>query len=51
VGRVLPVTYWAPGDLAAARGGAALPAAHLSAVGRGRGRAMGGEPLLAALLR
>ena len=32
MGRVLPVAYWATGDVAASGGGAALPAAHLSAV-------------------
>lgn len=50
MGRVLPVAYGTPGDVAASGGGAALPAAHLSAVGRGRGRAVGGEPVLPAFL-
>ena len=44
MGRVLPVAYGPTGNIAAPGGGAALPAAHLSAVGRGRGRALGGEP-------
>lgn len=50
MGRFLPVAYGAPGDIAAAGGGVALPSAHLSAVGRGRGRAVGGEPVLPAFL-
>ena len=44
MGRVLPVTYGPTGEIAAAGGGAALPAAQLSAVGRGCGRAVGGLP-------
>ena len=51
VGRVLPLAYGTPGDVAAVGGGSALSAAHLPVVGRGRGRPLGGEPLLSAFLR
>ena len=51
MGRVLSLAYGTPGDVAAASGMLALSAAHLPAVGRGRGRPLGGEPVLPALLR
>lgn len=51
MGRVLSLAYRPTGNIAAPGGGAALPSAQLSAVGRGRGRTVGGEPLLPALLR
>lgn len=48
MGRVLPLAYRTIGDIAAARGGAVLLAAHLFAVGRGRVSAVDGQSVLAS---
>jgi IS5 family transposase len=47
----LPVHDRSAGDITAAGGGAALPAARLPALGRGGGRPLGGEPVLSAFHR
>src|SRR6056297_3725190 len=50
VGGVLPIAYGEAGDVPAAGRRAALPPAGPRALGWGGGGAVGGEPLLAALL-